>query len=74
MRTLIEFEKGDRVKIKCVKCGQNFKRRLGELGLFDGAEIEIAKNDKFGPLLIKIFDSKIALGQGEAGKIYGKKI
>ena len=74
MKKLIEFNQGDKIKINYVECGMNFKRRLSELGLYDGAEIEIIKNDKFGPLLIKIFNSRIALGRGEAEKIYGEQI
>ena len=73
-KTLIDFKEGDRVKIECVECGMNFRRRLVDLGLFDGAEIEIYKNDRFGPLILKIFNSKIALGRGQASKIYGEKI
>ena len=74
MQNLINFKTGDRLKIKCVNCGHNFKCRLIDLGLYDGAEIEIIKNDNFGPLLIRVLDSKIALGRGEAAKIYGEKI
>jgi len=73
-KSLIEFQANNKVKIKCVKCGHNFRNRLGDLGLYDGAEVEIVKNDQFGPLIIKIFDSKIALGRGEANKIQGEKI
>jgi len=72
--TLIDFKEGDRIKVKCVECGMNFRRRLIDLGLFDGAEVEIIKNDRFGPLILKIFNSKIALGRGQAAKIYGEKI
>jgi len=74
MKSVAEFKKGETVKITCVKCGRNFSRRISELGLFDGSEIEIIKNDNFCPVIIKIFDSQIALGQGEARKIYGEKI
>jgi len=74
MKNLTEFNKGDTIKIRCISCGQNFRRRLSELGLFDGAEIEVIKNDKWGPIIVKIFESKIALGRGEAQKIYGNKI
>ena len=73
-KTLIEFKPGDKVKIGGVDCGMNFNRRLCELGLFDGTEVKVIKNDKFGPLIIKIFDSRIALGRGQARKIYGRKI
>lgn len=74
MKTLIEFKTGDRIRIERVGCAPNFSQRLLALGLFDGADVEIIKNDQFGPLLLKVFDSKIALGRGEASQIYGKKI
>ncbi|MBU0597872.1 ferrous iron transport protein A [Patescibacteria group bacterium] len=73
-QALITFREGDKVKIECVHCGKNFRKRLIDLGLFDGAEIEIIKNDKYGPLILKIFNSQIALGRGQAAKIYGNKI
>jgi Fe2+ transport system protein FeoA len=52
--TLDKFKKGDKLIIKYLECGQNFKKRLMELGLFNGGEIEIIKNDNFAPLIIKI--------------------
>ena len=72
-KNLIHFKKGEKVKIECVECGQNFRRRLCDLGLFDGTEVEIIKNDQHGPLILKIFDSKIALGRGEAEKVYAAR-
>jgi len=73
-RSLDQFQIGEKVKIECVNCGLGFRRRLCELGLFDGAEVEIVKNDRFGPLIIKIFNSKIALGRQQTRRIYGKKV
>tara|TARA_B100000315_G_C14243808_1_gene436517 strand:+ start:396 stop:626 length:231 start_codon:yes stop_codon:yes gene_type:complete len=70
---LSQFEKGEKVKILDVHCGKDFSRRLSDLGLFNGAEVEIVKNDNFGPIIIKILNSKLALGRGEANKIYVKK-
>ena len=58
MQTLTEFKAGDKIEITNVACGQEFRRRLFELGLFDGADVEVIKNDKSGPILLKIFDSK----------------
>jgi len=74
MKSIAEIKSGEKVRIKRIKCGNNFARRISELGLFDGSEIEIIKNDNFCPVIIKIFDSQIALGRGEAQKIYGEKI
>jgi len=73
-KLLSEFKKGEKVEILTINCGKNFFVRLCALGLFEGTEIEIIKNDNNSPLLIKVLNSKIALGQGEANKIYGKKI
>ena len=74
MDTLDKFLNQDRIQIKKIICAEKFCRRLGELGLYVGAEIEIIKNDNFSPLILKIFDSHIALGRIEAQKIYGTKI
>lgn len=75
MKSLINFKKGEKVNIIIIKgSGQIFRRRLYDLGIFDGTEVEILKNDQFGPIVLKIFQSKIALGRGQAEKIYGEKI
>jgi Fe2+ transport system protein FeoA len=74
MKNINEFRKGDRIKILCMECGHSLQRRLTELGIFHGSDLEIIKNDNFSPVLVKIFDSRIALGQVEASKIYGEKI
>jgi len=73
-KLLSQFNKGEKVKILGINCGREFSRRLCDLGLFEGTEIEIIKNDDFGPIVIQILNSKIALGRGEANKIYGEKI
>lgn len=72
-KPLTAFKPGDKIQIKRVGCGKNFKCRLYELGLFDGALVQIIKNDGFGPIVLKVFDSKIALGRGEAEKVKGER-
>ncbi|MCD6109665.1 ferrous iron transport protein A [bacterium] len=73
-KSLSQFKKGDKVRVLSVNCGRTLSRRLSDLGLFEETEIEIIKNDDFGPIIVKILNSKIALGRGEAIKIYGEKI
>jgi Fe2+ transport system protein FeoA len=71
-KLLSQFEKDDIVEISSIDCGREFSRRLCDLGLFEGTKIKIIKNDNFGPIIIQILDSKIALGRGETNKIYAK--
>jgi len=73
-KLLSQFSEGEKARISCINCGREFSRRLCDLGLFEGTEIEITKNDNSGPIIIQILNSKIALGRGEADKIYGEKI
>jgi len=70
---LSQFKQNDLVVIKGINCGRNFSRRLCDLGLFEGSEVRIIKNDNFGPIVIQVLHSKIALGRGEAEKIYAEK-
>ncbi|KKR08217.1 MAG: hypothetical protein UT36_C0008G0057 [Candidatus Peregrinibacteria bacterium GW2011_GWF2_39_17] len=71
---LSQLKQGIRAEILKVDCGKNFTGRLCDLGLFEGTNVTIVKNDHFGPLILKILNSKIALGRGEAAKIYAKEI
>ncbi len=73
-KLLSDFKNGTKVKILEVNCGREFSRRLSELGLLPREEIVIIKNDQFGPVIVKILESKIALGRGEARKIYAEEI
>jgi len=60
---------GSVVKVKDIVSGIMMKKRLGELGLYEGAEIVVYKNDVRGPVVLKILDSKIVVGRGQAMKI-----
>lgn len=73
-KELSQFKTGEKIEILKMDCGRTFARRLYDLGLFEGTDVEIIKNDNSCPIIIQIMNSKIALGQGEAHKIYGKSI
>ena len=72
MKTLVDMKKGEKAKINCLNCGYGAKHRLCSLGVLQGQEVEIIKNDDKGPLIIKVFDSKLAIGRGQARKIHIK--
>ncbi len=75
MKSLVRFKAGDLVRIVGIRCrGMMFRHRLCDLGLYDGTELMVLKNDLFGPMVLKIFNSKIALGRGQARRIYAEKV
>jgi Fe2+ transport system protein FeoA len=71
-KQLSQFKIGEEIIISRINCGRIFSNRLSDLGLFEGTSVEIIKNNNSCPIVIQIMNSKIALGQGEAHKIYGK--
>ena len=59
---------GQVVKLVRVAAGRILTRRLAELGLTPGVQLEILQ-DQGGPLLLAVRDSRLALGRGMAHKI-----
>jgi ferrous iron transport protein A len=51
--------------------GKNFRLRIAPMGFVAGAKIKVLKND-VGPLIVKVNNSRLALGRGQAAKIYGE--
>ena len=66
---LSKIEKGKVVKIDCVECGHGLQKRLCSFGLCNGTKVRVMKNDKRGPVILKVMDSKMVIGRGQAEKI-----
>lgn len=60
---------GEMAYIREVNGGRGFVSRLATLGFTLGAEIEMVQNFGFGPLIVMIRDTRVALGRGEARKV-----
>lgn len=61
---LTDLKIGETGIIKKINGGKKLKLRLIELGIIEGTEIRIlSKNTCFGPVLIYIKGTKIALGE-----------
>ncbi len=67
-RPLSSIHGGERVQVTQVIGGRALVRRLREMGISNGVEIEVAQNTG-GPVIIILGNSRMALGQGMAGKI-----
>ena len=50
--------------------GHRFISRLSALGFIPGALLEVAHNFNFGPLIVSIRDTRIALGRREARRVH----
>ncbi len=66
---LIMAERGRRVRIKAIHGGHGFRRKLVDMGLVPGMEIEVINNPNGGPMVVGIFDTRIMLGRGMAHRI-----
>lgn len=61
---------GDRAVVVDVRGGHGIRRRAAELGLIPGAEIEVCSDAaSAGPVIVRVLDSRIALGRGMAPRI-----
>ena len=69
IRKLIDIKEGETVTVDNIKGCTDMKSRLCHLGILCGHSIKVIKNDSKGPLVIAVFDSKIAIGRGQASKI-----
>ncbi len=66
---LASTHQGSKVVIKNISGGTGLKTRLNEMGINRGTEINVIQNDGWGPVLIALSGSRIALGRQMAGKI-----
>ena len=56
--------------IQDLRGGRGFVGRLASLGFTPGAHVEMLQNYGHGPLIVEVRDARIALGRGEAGKVW----
>ena len=64
---------GSTVEIVNILMGQTLNKKLMEMGLNTGSQIQIVKNDG-GQLILGVAGSKLALGQGMGQKIMVKTV
>ena len=62
--------KGEKVRITRVAGGRGFVRRLNEMGLYPGLDIEIISDCHTGPFIIGLEGLRFSIGFGMAKKIF----
>lgn len=69
LRPLSIVTAGETVKLVKIDAGRGLNSRLASMGLLPNVEITVVRNNRRGPAVISIKDSKIMLGKGLARKI-----
>ncbi|MCF7862313.1 ferrous iron transport protein A [Candidatus Woesearchaeota archaeon] len=70
---LTDLRAGKSAEVITINCGHQLIKRLCDLGLLEGSTIKVSKNDS-GPLIIEILDTRLAIGRGQANKIYVREL
>lgn len=52
--------------------GRGWVKRLYQLGIMPGAEIEVIVNNTHGPVIVRVKDTEVAIGRGIARRIMVK--
>ena len=66
---LVMARDGERVRIVALRAGRGMDRRLVEMGLAIGMEVQILQRQADGPLLLAVRDMRLGLGRAMAHKI-----
>ena len=67
---LNEVPVGSIATVSEIRGGGQVLSRLATLGFTPGARLEMVQNFGHGPLIVAIRDARIALGRGEAAKVW----
>ena len=71
--SLSSVRSGESVRIRRMAGGHQFLSRLASLGFTPGAHLEVVQNYGHGPIIVRLRDTRVALGRGEAQKILVEK-
>ncbi|MBN1330534.1 MAG: FeoA domain-containing protein [Candidatus Heimdallarchaeota archaeon] len=68
-KSLLQLMVNEKGIIVLITGGRTACKRLNEMGLVPGTEIELVNKINSGPVMIKVKGSKLALGRGLACKV-----
>lgn len=72
--SLSAVQNGEAVRIQKMQGGHRFLSRLASLGFTPGARLKVIQNFGRGPIIVSLRDTRVALGRGEADKIFVKQL
>ncbi len=68
-RPLSGVKAGEKVTLVYIDAGHGLRGRLTAMGLVPGTILTVIKNDRPGPFVINVKNTKVMLGRGMAQKI-----
>lgn len=74
MIPLVMLKQGEKGKITRIAGGRRLVRRLAEMGLYLGAEVELLSGAERGPVVVGVNETRFGLGFGMARKIFVKPL
>jgi len=66
---LTDAVSGSVVRIDKISGGERFRDKLLSMGLLPGKDVEVLSVRKNGPVIVKMNDTRIVIGNGMASKI-----
>lgn len=71
---LTDLAAGEHAYIISIPSGRMIQQRLISIGITPGVEVTMTQNYHHGPLVVTVRDTRIALGKGEAKRIFVRRI
>lgn len=68
--SLLSVSKGQSVVLRDIDWGMKLKRKLQEMGLTPGVRINMIQRPAFGPCVVEVRGTRLALGRGIVSKIF----
>ncbi|MEA3308419.1 MAG: FeoA family protein [Chloroflexota bacterium] len=69
MLELITLKNGERGLVRALHGGRHFIGRLAALGFTPGVQLTMVRNNGFGPVIISVRGSQVALGWRQAQRV-----
>ncbi len=73
--TMLSFiQEGEEVEVIQIRGGERIKQRLESMGFVPGSIIRMVTNQHHGPAILKVKETRIAVGRGMLHHIYVQSI
>ena len=69
MKSLVSVPEGGRGIIDSLMGGGKFLSRITAMGFTPETNVSVVRNGRRGPLIVRLRDTEVAIGRGEAEKI-----